>query len=261
MTPDPNLLPDDLARGLAVAGARLGPFARRTLWYPEVGSTNDVAGAMAERGADEGLVVIADRQTAGRGRLGRVWASPPGVGLYMSIVLRPSTSLVSLLTIAAGVGVAEGIESATGLGVQLKWPNDVHVDGRKVAGILAEGAPHHVVLGIGVNVLPATHPRDVALRATSIETELGRAVDRGLLFAECLSALAARYRGLHKGEGSSIVEAWRRRAAESLGRAVEWDEGPARKTGLVDGIGEDGALRVKAGDAVVHIRSGEVRWQ
>jgi BirA family biotin operon repressor/biotin-[acetyl-CoA-carboxylase] ligase len=260
VSPDPIHLPEDLARGLAVAGGRLGPFARRTLWYQEVGSTNDVAGALAEQGAEEGLVVIADRQTAGRGRLGRVWVSPPGVGLYLSIVLRPSTTLASLLTIAAGVAVAEGIESATGLRAQLKWPNDAHVGGRKLAGILAEGAPRHVVLGIGINVLPAAYPPDVATRATSIEAELGRAVDRGLLVGECLSALAQRYRDLHHDGGQAIVDAWRSRAASSLGRAVEWDEGGVKRTGLVDGISDDGALLVRAGEAVVRIRSGEVRW-
>jgi hypothetical protein len=144
MTPDPISLPEEFASGLAVARERLGIFAQQILWYPEVGSTNDLAGALADRNAPEGLVVLADRQTAGRGRLGRSWASPSGAGIYASVVLRPSVSASTLLTIAAGVAVAEGIAAATGLSPHVKWPNDVHVSGRKLAGILAEGAVGHV---------------------------------------------------------------------------------------------------------------------
>jgi BirA family biotin operon repressor/biotin-[acetyl-CoA-carboxylase] ligase len=254
-------LPDDLAAGVARVASRLGPLGRRILWFRDVGSTNDVAGAMAEQGADEGLIVIADRQTSGRGRLGRVWASPPGVGLYLSIVLRPSPSAASMLTIAAGVAVAEGIESATGLRVELKWPNDVHVGGRKLAGILAEGAPRHVVLGIGINVLPGAYPPEVASRATSIEAELGRGVDRGLLLGDCLQALASRYQQLHHAQESAVVAAWRERAASTMGRLVEWDEAGVSRTGVAVGIGDEGALVVHAGAEVVRIRSGEVRWR
>ena len=260
MTPDPNYLPQELADALVMARERLGPLARRTLWYPEIGSTNDAAAVLAENGAEEGVVVIADRQTAGRGRLGRAWVSPPGAGLYVSIVLRPTPAAAALLTIAAGVAVADGIFSATGLRVQLKWPNDVHVDGRKLAGILAEGAPSHVVLGIGINLMPAAYPSDIAARATSLEAELGRRVDRGLVFAECLAALAARYRELHRDGGDGVVKGWRERASWTLGRRVEWDAAGERRLGSVENIGEDGALLVRTGHEVVQIRSGEVRW-
>ena len=131
-------LPDDLATALAMAGDRPGIFGRRVLWYAEVGSTNDVAAALADRGEPEGTVVVADAQSAGRGRHGRAWASPPGAGLYMSTLTRPAAHAVGLLTIAAGVAIAEGIQAATGLQPQLKWPNDIYMDGRKLAGILAE---------------------------------------------------------------------------------------------------------------------------
>src|SRR5262245_45174504 len=200
---DPNL-PEEFASALTLASGRLGIFAHQILWYPEVGSTNDVAGAMADRGAAEGLVVLADRQTAGRGRLGRSWASPSGAGIYVSVVLRPSTTVAALLTIAAGVAVAEGIASATALSPHVKWPNDVHVGGRKLAGILAEGAVGHVVLGIGINVQSAAYPADIATRATSIEAELSRPVDRGLVLAECLAAMASRYRELQDGRGRQV---------------------------------------------------------
>ena len=257
---DPAPLPEEFASALTLARERLGVFAHRVLWYHEIGSTNDAANTLAEHGADEGLVVLADRQTAGRGRLGRSWASPPGAGVYVSIVLRPSPSVARLLTIAAGVAVADGIAAATGLSAHVKWPNDVHVGGRKLAGILAEGAARHVVLGIGINVQPAAYPDDVAVRATSIESELGRQVDRGLVLVECLVALAARYRELQAGGGRVVVDAWRARAAPMLGRRVEWESAGERQSGLAENIDDDGALVVKVGTGTLKIRSGEVRW-
>src|SRR5262245_34049893 len=260
MTPDPITLPEEFASALLLASQRIGIFARQILWYPEVGSTNDIAGTLADRGADEGLVVIADRQTAGRGRLGRSWASPPGAGIYASVVLRPSPGAAALLTIAAGVAVAEGIAAATGISPHVKWPNDVQLHGRKLAGILAERAISHVILGVGINVQSASYPPDVAPHATSIEAELGRPVDRGLVLAECLAALAIRYRALQGGHGRSVIDSWRRRAAPILGRRVEWESAGKRQTGLAENIDDDGALIVRVGGETFRIRSGEVRW-
>ena len=257
MTPDP--LPEEFATSIRLTKQRLGIFGHRVLWYSEVGSTNDIAGTFAEKGADEGLVVLADRQTAGRGRLGRSWASPSGAGIYVSVVLRPTPAVARLVTIAAGVAVTDGIASATGLSTHVKWPNDVHVSGRKLAGILAEGAVNHVILGIGINVQPAAYPPE-ASRATSIEAELGRPVDRALVLAECLAALASRYRELHENRPAGIVDAWRMRAAPMLGRRVEWESAGERHTGLAENIDDDGALIVKVGDGTLRIRSGEVRW-
>jgi BirA family biotin operon repressor/biotin-[acetyl-CoA-carboxylase] ligase len=257
---DAGSLPEELAGPMTLARERIGLLAHRVLWYPEVGSTNDVAAALAERDADEGLVVIADRQTAGRGRLGRTWASPPGAGIYLSVLLRPSLSAASLLTIASGVAVADGIAAATGLWPHVKWPNDVHVGGRKLAGILAEGAIGHVILGVGINVQPAAYPPDVAGRATSIESELGRPVDRGLVLAECLAALAARYHELQNDCTQLVVDAWRQRAAPTLGRRVEWESVGELQTGIAENIDDDGALIVRVGAGTIKIRSGEVRW-
>jgi BirA family biotin operon repressor/biotin-[acetyl-CoA-carboxylase] ligase len=258
MTPDQ--VPPDLAAALVQAGDRLGPFTGRIIWYDEVGSTNDVAASRADRGAEEGVVVLAGRQTAGRGRLGRTWVSPAGAGIYASMVLRPSPEAAALLTIAAGVAVATGIEAATGLGVQLKWPNDVQAGGRKLAGILAEGSADHVVLGVGINVLPAAFPPDVAQRATSLEGELGRTVDRGLVLAECLAAMADQYGRLRREGGTRLIEAWRLRAAATLGRHVEWETAGERRVGLAENIDPDGALVVRSGTVLVRVRSGEVRW-
>src|SRR5215208_564579 len=199
-------LPDDIGHALAVAAERLAPF-HSISWHEQVASTNDMASAAADAGAAEGVVIAANAQTAGRGRLGRSWASPAGAGLYVSAVLRPQPDTLALITIAAGVAIAEGIEAATALGPSVKWPNDVYVGPRKLAGILAEAGSSsfgsHVVLGFGINLRPAAFPPDVAARATSIEGELGRPADRGLVLTECLAALALRYAMLQRGAGDA----------------------------------------------------------
>lgn len=224
--------------------------------------------------------MIAEAQSAGRGRHGRTWSSPPGAGLYISTILRPPTHALSLLTIAAGVAVAEAVQAATGLDPRLKWPNDVYVGEGKLAGLLAEagsmddgeddaseeggaelGGPRlkYVVLGIGINVMPAPHPPDVAARATSIEAELGRGIDRGLLLTECLVRLSARYEELRQRQTEGILAAWRTRSAATLGRAVEWDAGSIRR-GVAEGIDDDGALLVRTESGLERLISGEVRW-
>ena len=258
-------LPDEFAEPLARAGGRLGLFVRGVAWYAEVPSTNDVAGRMAEHGAPEGCVVAANAQSTGRGRHGRDWSSPAGAGLYVSVVLRPAAHVVPLLTIAAGVAIAEGVRAATGLVSRVKWPNDVYVGDRKLAGILAEagaspdGAPH-VILGFGINVLRAAYPPDVAARATSLDTELGRAPDRGLVLSECLAALAARYADLQQGRRASVIEAWRACAAPIRGRAVEWEGPGSTRRGVAEDLDADGALLVRTPQGTVRIISGEVRW-
>jgi BirA family biotin operon repressor/biotin-[acetyl-CoA-carboxylase] ligase len=175
---------------------------------------------------------------------------------------------MGLLTIAAGIGVSEGIAAATGLDTHVKWPNDVCVMGRpprKLAGILAEAGSAgdrvlHVVLGIGINVLPAAYPPDVAARATSLEGELGRAVRRGLVLAECLAALWHRYAMLGAGDESTVLADWRRRAAATFGRRVEWDAPAGVRTGTARDVDATGALVVAAEGELVRLSAGEVRW-
>lgn len=263
--PKSGAVPDDIAEALARTADRLGPFQHRLFWYEDVGSTNDAAASLADEGAPEGCVVAANAQSSGRGRLGRSWASPPGAGLYVSAILRPSREALPLVTIAAGVAVAEGVQAASGLNPCVKWPNDVYIGVRKLAGILAEGGTSpagadHVVLGFGINLRPAAFPPDVAARATSIESELGRGVDRGLVLAECLAALANRYRALESGASEAVITAWRARAAEHLGKSVEWDAGRGALRGTAHDIDARGALLVRVDDEIVRVISGEVRW-
>ena len=265
---NPTPVPDEFADALAQARPRLGALAARVLWYEAIGSTNDRALAWAEDGAEEGCLVLADAQSAGRGRLGRTWASPPAAGIYASLVLRPPSHAMGLLTMAAGLGVSEGIAAATGLDTLVKWPNDVCVAGRvprKLAGILAEAGSAgdrvlHVVLGFGINVLPAAYPPDVAARAASLEGELGRAVPRGLVLAECLAALWGRYTMLAAGDDGAVLADWRRRAAATFGRRVEWDAPSGVRTGIARDVDASGALVVAAEGGMVRLTAGEVRW-
>jgi BirA family biotin operon repressor/biotin-[acetyl-CoA-carboxylase] ligase len=275
--PDPSArcgdapLPEPFAAALAREAARLGPVARSVRWYAEIGSTNDVAAAQAEQGAAEGLVVLAERQTAGRGRHGRTWESPRGGGLYFSVLLRPGPAAVPLLTIAAGVAIADGIRDATGFLAVLKWPNDVCARptgadraGRKLAGILAEAGQSagssHAILGVGINVRAAEYPPPVSARATSLEVELGRPVDAGELLARCLVALRARYDGLRAGRAAELLQAWRAYAQPLMEHPVEWNGRDGVERGVVQGIDDSGALVVRTAAGVSHVTSGEVRW-
>ena len=267
--PTTSETPVDIAQALSIAGERLRMFRDRLHWYDQIASTNDVAAAMAQRGAPEGTVVAAHAQTAGRGRLGRAWSSPPGAGLYVSVVLRPQPHALPLLTIGAGVALADGIETGSGLRVGLKWPNDLVVGRRKLGGVLSEAvslvasdgpAVDRVIVGFGINLLTAAYPPDVEARATSIERELGRIVDRGLVLAECLGAFAATYDVLQRGQTETVVAAWRSRAADLLGRHVEWDDGAGLMSGVAQDIDASGALLVRVGKTTVRVISGEVRW-
>lgn len=256
--------PAEVASALAATGVRLGLFRDRLMWYPELPSTNDVAALMAAREASEGTVVVADAQTAGRGRRGRSWCSPPGAGLYVSVLLRPVPRAAALLTLAAGVALAEGIARSTGLRTTLKWPNDVYVDGRKLAGILAEAGTSpagtsYAVLGFGLNVTRASYPPDVGVRATSLEVELGTIVDRGLVLAECLAALAQQYEALHGPDGSTVRQ-WRDWARPMLNRLVEWDHNATVARGVAEDVDDAGALLVRTASGIERILAGDVRW-
>lgn len=273
MPDQPQPLPYELASALEARRADLGVLGGRILYFESIGSTNDVASQIAADGGAEGVVVVADAQTAGRGRRGRVWFSPPASGLYVSVVLAPGRARVqpdratALLTISAGVALAEAVERCTGLPPAIKWPNDLLVERRKLAGILAEGvlSPsgnglHSVVLGYGLNVMAAAFPPELSSIVTSLETELGRGIDRAALCAESLVSLAARYADLIEGRYDAILDAWRARAFGARGASVEWDTPAGPKTGLTEGIDAMGALLVRTGGQVERIVAGEVRW-
>ena len=229
-------------------------------WLASTSSTMDVAASLVQQGAPAGTVVVADEQTAGRGRRGASWASPPGAGLYCSYIARPSATNLSLLTLAAGVGVREGIQASTGLGVDLKWPNDLILGRRKLAGILAEGQgigtpAQAVIIGIGINVLSSSYPPEVAVRATSLESELGRVIDRRALLESVRSSLAHRLAQLDDTPGG-ILQSWRAASPNAVGTRVSWDG----KTGVTAGIDDTGALLIDTSAGVERVIAGELQW-
>jgi BirA family biotin operon repressor/biotin-[acetyl-CoA-carboxylase] ligase len=257
--------PPEVFEAIRQRRPHLGPLGSRLLYFPTTSSTNDVAAALCAQPDAEGTVVCADAQTAGRGRRGRQWFSPAMSGLYVSVILAPGRAkfpdrATALLTLAAGVGLSEAVERNTGLGTDIKWPNDLCVGRRKVAGILAEAAGGRVVLGYGLNVYATACPPDLADRATSLEGELGRPIDRAALLADTLAGIAARYDDLLEGRFDAILDAWRKRAPGSHGArvVVQTPAGPAK--GITAGVDECGALLVRADGRIERIVAGEVTW-
>ena len=240
---------------------RLGRLGSPFYFFPTLESTNETAASLAA-----GAVVVADQQTAGRGRRGHAWFSPPASGLYVSVVLAPRLATIDplratqLVTLGAGVAIAEALETSAGLRADLKWPNDLYVGRRKLAGILAESSGDTVVLGYGINVAPSAFPAELRDRATSIESELGRGVDRDELFVETLAALSRRYEDLLSGRFDAILDAWRRLAPGASGARVTWTTNAGVSSGVTAGIDDLGALLVRVDARIERIVSGEVTW-
>ena len=230
-------------------------------------STNRVAMEMAENGAAHGTVVVADAQTAGRGRMGRRWVSPAGKNLYVSLLLRPSVPTVDAprLALVAGVALADAVE-AVGVPASLKWPNDLYCGGRKAAGILAEMASdtdgvRHVVIGVGLNVNmeEADFPPDLRGTATSLRIQSGRTFRRVDVLARLLDAFGARYAEFIGDGFSSLRDEWDRRDF-LRGRRVLLRRQGGERWGTADGLDTVGALRFlpDGGPAIESVHSGEI---
>jgi BirA family transcriptional regulator, biotin operon repressor / biotin---[acetyl-CoA-carboxylase] ligase len=246
----------------ALAGRRLGHPVHV---FAEIGSTNDEAKRLAAEGAPEGTLVLAETQTAGRGRLGRQWHTPPGAGLALSLVLRPRLSATQAvrLTMLAGVAACEALEAAAGLRPRLKWPNDILLGERKAGGILVESALagdrlEYAVLGLGLNVSAAPAPEQVAFPATSVEAAAGRPGDRLALLAALLLALEA-HSGALTTDGGGLRAAWQARLAW-LGQMVTAHTSAGEWTGRAEGVDDDGALLVRlASGEQRRVLAGDVR--
>jgi BirA family biotin operon repressor/biotin-[acetyl-CoA-carboxylase] ligase len=245
------------------AALRTRLFGRELLYLPRTGSTNDVAKDLAARGASEGTVVLADEQTAGRGRMGRPWLAPPGACLLCSILFRPdlSPTQAQRLTMLCSLAAADAVEQVAGLRVALKWPNDLVVrsqvsnlksqDWGKLAGVLTETGVAgrrlaFVVVGIGinVNVEPETLP-SLAPDATSVLAEVGRPVGRVPLLAALLAGVERRYDALQAGE--SPHQEWADRLA-TLGQPVQVLTSDEVVSGVAESVGQDGALLLRTPD-------------
>jgi BirA family biotin operon repressor/biotin-[acetyl-CoA-carboxylase] ligase len=225
------------------------------------GSTNDEAARLARAGAKHGTLVIAERQTSGRGRDGRVWESPPG-GLYLSAVLRPPMPIVDVppMTLAIGIGLCEAVRT-TGAPAVLKWPNDLLVADRKLAGVLVEAQSQGnrleaVIVGIGIN-LTGELPDAVAETGITLAEAAGTTIDREP-FLERMLALVERWVDRYVSVGiEPIIPAWQERMAVGLHARAMIDGAPL--TGCVAGLDADGALLLRDEAGKVHrVRSGDV---
>lgn len=224
-----------------------------------VGSTNDVAKALAKDGAPEGLVVVAEEQVAGKGRRGRSWSSPLRQGVWSSTILRPELSPYEApkMALVAALATVLAIEDVTPLQAAVKWPNDVLVAGKKVCGILVEmdaeiDQVRYLVVGVGINAnLPLSAiPDDARPNATSLKAELGRHVERNALLAALLNHLEHLYLGWQSDGFHRILDEIRRRT-HTIGRHVRVLEGETAWEGFARAIADDGALVVETHAGVV----------
>ncbi len=219
--------------------------------FQETSSTNDVVEKLARDGVAEGVVVFAESQTKGRGRLGRRWVSPAGQGLWFSVLLRPALppSLVTQLTIAVATAVARAVRSETGLVPQIKWPNDILIHGKKAVGILTELSAEldrvrYVVIGIGVDVNVPTFPVELAATATSLAEAAGRQFIRADIAAAILKELDFDYARVRGAAFPALAEEWEQQCV-TLGKRVRIHIGDRTVTGRAESLDSDGALVVR----------------
>lgn len=282
MTLDPAAWLAAVREGVTAAAPRAGVFANAVTALLDTGSTNDDVARLAWSGAPEGTTVIARLQSAGRGRRGATWHSPAG-GLYLSSLLRPdcwpslqsdaTSPASSLITLMAGVAVAQAVRDVSLTAVELKWPNDVMVrprsgEGwRKLAGILAEGASdgqtmRSVVLGIGINLTAVPEaPGDVRVRMISLSEAAGMPVSLADMLRALLVRLRAGRDALADGAEAMIRAQWLALAPSANGTSVDWEQDGRVRHGVTSGIDQRGALQVRLADAIVAVHGGAVRWQ
>jgi BirA family biotin operon repressor/biotin-[acetyl-CoA-carboxylase] ligase len=234
-----------------------GEIVWRLHYEPACGSTQNLAREAAARGVEEGWTIVTDLQLEGRGRLGRSWVAPTETAVLFSTILRPPRDILPLLPLLAALTVAGGIEVATGAAADLKWPNDVLLHGKKLAGILLERpAGAEVVLGVGVNVNQSRG--DLPEGATSLALELSHQVEREPVLAAILNDLSNAYERADREGIDWIVPGWRSRSS-MLGGPVAFRREGALIRGMAEDIGEDGTLRVRLEDgSLMGVVAGEV---
>ena len=238
-----------------------------TIRFDSLPSTNTEAARQAQRGAPEGLCVVAREQTAGRGRRERAWLSPADAGLYFSIVLRPVSlekRFWPLVTLMAAVAVHDSLLEAYDLTTDIKWPNDILVNDRKLCGILAETvetvAGSAVILGIGINLKESAFPEALRDSVTSVEALIGDKADREKLLAALRHSIVRRYEMLLTSDGAErILRGWAERSSYAHGARVRVESEEEVLEGVTRGLEADGALRVEthAGEIKI-VRAGEI---
>ncbi len=247
----PDILVPSLLR------AELGDLAigRNVLHYFRIDSTNALALKAAADGAEHGTVVVAEEQTAGRGRLGRAWFSEKSSGIYTSIILRPplSPAAAPVITLMAGLAAQKAVKSATGLDADIRWPNDLLVNGKKVCGILTEMSAevdqiHAVVIGIGINVNHSTMPPELEDIATSLRIEARRVLSRVKVMVALLREVERYYQLLLKDGNRAITERWEAASSFAFGKRVRVVTGAGEVFATTAGVEPSGALKIRHED-------------
>jgi BirA family transcriptional regulator, biotin operon repressor / biotin---[acetyl-CoA-carboxylase] ligase len=256
--PTPNAIRNQLS------GSR---FGTRIHHFYSIDSTMSEAARLAAKGAPEGTLLVAEEQTTGRGRFGRHWHSERATGLYFTLILRPpiQPAAAPVLTLLAGVAVAEAIQDATQLAVDLRWPNDALINGKKCAGILVEMNAEplrvsHVLVGIGINVNHDIIPAELAAEATSLRLEAGRAFSRLELLIGVLKGLEHYYNLFLEHGAAGIVERFEEISSYARGRRVRVTEGADIASGVTEGLTPEGILLVRRQDGQLEkVLAGQVR--
>jgi BirA family transcriptional regulator, biotin operon repressor / biotin---[acetyl-CoA-carboxylase] ligase len=248
-------LPDLLVPSLLRKEIGDGEIGHKVVHYFRAESTNTIALQMAAQGAAHGTVVVAEEQTAGRGRFGRVWYSEKSSGIYTSIILRPPLPpwVAPVITLMAGVAAREGIERATGLAPDIRWPNDLMLDGKKLCGILTEMSAevdrlHAVVVGIGINVNHTEIPEELASIATSLRLQGGKVYSRVQVMAALLRQMEQQYQSLLKDGNESITRRWAATSSYAQGKRVRVATGREEFHATTIGLDISGALRIRRDD-------------
>lgn len=241
-------------------------FGRPLEHYDEVDSTQRLAAAAAAKGASEGSLFVAEAQTRGRGRHGHAWQSTAGAGIYASLILRPTQPIAALplLTLAAGLAVADAVAAVSGLEAELRWPNDLLLDGKKFCGLLVESSAdsEHVlyaVLGFGINIHAVAFPPELQPIATWLDAHAPHPISRRELGVAVVHCIEGRYRRFEAGEHAAILEEFERRCRMARNAAVRVG-GPDGYTGVTEGLDPTGFLRVRTRDGSLRlVLSGDVR--
>ena len=242
------------------------PHQRRMYYYDEIDSTNTQIKRLAEEDAPHGTLAVADYQSRGKGRRGRAWDSPHGSAIYMSILFRPEIrpDRASMLTLVIGLSVTQAIRSNLGLQAQIKWPNDVVLNGKKLVGILTEMSAQmnyieYLVTGIGINANLREFPEELEDKATSLQKEIGHKVNRSALIAECMEKIEENYEIFVKTQDLSGLMAAYQEALVNQDQQVRVLEPGHEYTGVARGINAMGELLVEKEDGTItEVYAGEV---
>src|SRR5713101_4306589 len=242
------------------------PFHPQIVRFDSLDSTNLEAMRQARAGGPEGLCIVAREQVRGRGRMDRSWQSPKDAGLYFSMILRPQLEMSSwpLITLMAALAVSDALLKACNLRPDIKWPNDICINGRKLCGILVETIETEsdaaAIVGIGINLTADGLPAELLAAATSVEQVSGRAPDRELVMQELVKAIAERYDFLYRPQGAEhTIREWCANSSYAFDRRVAVTLLHDRFEGITRGLESDGALRVETNDGKIRIvRAGDV---